>query len=76
MLGAMTDDQLDRRRDPIAAGPRFQDLRHALHAVDVEIDRYESTLRATFERRLGLGSEIEKLRAYREEILEKLKAIP
>jgi hypothetical protein len=62
--------------DPIAAGPRFRDLQCALHTVDVEIGRYEAVLISTSERRLGIVPELQKLRMYRAEILDKLHTIP
>lgn len=58
-----------------AAGSRFDDLKHALHTVEVEIDRYESILGSTPDK-LDLSSELSKLRSYRGEILEKLKTLP
>ncbi len=62
-------------RDPIAAGLRIRDLNCALHAVEVEIGRYEAILITTSERRLGIAPELQKLRGYRAEILDKLDAI-
>jgi hypothetical protein len=59
-----------------AEGSRFDDLKHALHTVEVEIDRYESILRAMPDEPLGLSSEVSKLRTYRGEILEKIKTLP
>lgn len=61
--------------DPTAAGLRFRDLHCALHAVEVEIGRYEVILASTSERRLGIAPELLKLRAYRAEILDKLIAV-
>jgi hypothetical protein len=59
-----------------AESPRFDDLKHALHTIDVEIERYETILRSKPDRRLGIPSELSKLRAYRVEIIDKLKTIP
>jgi hypothetical protein len=59
-----------------AAGPRFEDLRHALRTVEVEIERYETVVRSTPERRLGLTAELAKLRMYRGEILAKIETLP
>ena len=55
---------------------RFDDLTHALHTIEVEIDRYESMLRSAPDSRLGISSEISKLQTYRGEILEKIKTLP
>ena len=65
-------DRAAKLRDPIAAGPRFRDLKCALHTVEVEIGRYEAILSSTSERRLGIAPELQKLRIYRGEILDKL----
>ena len=62
--------------DPIAFGLRSRDLQCALHTVEVEIGRYEAILLTTSERRLGIAPELQKLRIYRGEILDKLKTIP
>ncbi len=59
-----------------AESPRFEDLKHALHTIDVEIARYESILRSKPDRRLGIPKELSKLRTYRGEIIDKLKTIP
>jgi hypothetical protein len=59
-----------------AESPRFDDLKHALHTIDVEIERYESILASKPDRRLGIPNELSKLRAYRVEIIDKLKTIP
>jgi hypothetical protein len=59
-----------------AVGARFDDLQHALRTVEVEIDRYESVLRVAPDEKLGLTSELTKLRSYRGEIIEKLKTLP
>jgi hypothetical protein len=59
-----------------AGGTRFDDLKHALHTVEVEIERYESVLRSSPDRRLGLSAALSKLRTYRGEILVKLKTMP
>jgi hypothetical protein len=75
----MADDQTEGSNQPVPmlgsvnADPRFQDLSHALHAVDVEIERYETVVRSSPERRLGLVAELVKLRIYRSEILDKLR---
>ncbi len=65
-------DRAAKLRDPIAAGARFRDLKCALHTVEVEIGRYEAMLLSTSERRLGIAPELQKLRVYRGEILDKL----
>ncbi|HTA37515.1 MAG TPA: hypothetical protein VK760_00495, partial [Candidatus Acidoferrales bacterium] len=59
-----------------AQSPRFEDLTHALHTIDVEIERYETILRSKPDRRLGIPNELTKLRSYRGEIIDKLKTIP
>ena len=59
-----------------AESPRFDDLKHALHTIDVEIERYETILRSKPDRRLGIPNELSKLRAYRVEIIDKLKTMP
>jgi hypothetical protein len=56
--------------------PRFEDLKHALHTIDVEIERYENMLRSKPDRRLRIPDELSKLRTYRVEIIDKLKTIP
>jgi hypothetical protein len=63
-------------REGRAEGPRFDDLQHALHTIDVEISRYETLLQSKPDRRLGIPGELTKLRSYRGEILDKLKTIP
>jgi hypothetical protein len=70
------EDRAATVRDPIAAGLRFRDLQCALHTVEVEIGRYEAILLSTSERRLGIAPELQKLRMYRAEILEKLHTLP
>ena len=68
----LTIDRTSKVNDAIAVGPRFRDLKCALHTVEVEIARYEGILTSTSERRLGIVPELEKLRSYRAEILDKL----
>jgi hypothetical protein len=62
-----------RRHDPIIADPRFDELRRALRAVDIEIERYEDIVNSSPERRLDLGEELVKLRFDRSEILDQLR---
>ena len=53
---------------------RINDLDHALHAVQMEIERYESLANADAALSLAIAPELQRFVEYRDEIEEKLEA--
>jgi hypothetical protein len=67
-----TDHSAEHTESPLE--PRRNDLEHALHTVEQEIQRYETIITTNPAQSEVLAPDLKRFKTYREEIQAKLKA--